>query len=86
MGIPFQLKRSLSPRVYVQTELRLKRVNGTWPLYFISIKDICTSSEGLDPTAFLVPRKKIMTEALLVQIGGCGRRSSWPVTDESVYF
>ena len=66
MGIPFQFKGSLSPRVYVQAELRLKRVKGTGPLHLIAIEGIGASSEGLDPAAFLVLRKEVMAEALRV--------------------
>jgi len=86
MGIPFHFKRSLSPGVYIQAQVGLKGIKGSKPFHFVSSKDISASSEGLDPTAFFVFGKEIMAEALYVQIG-CGSGStSWPLTDQTVYF
>ena len=86
MGIPFQFKGSLSPGVHIQAQLGLKGIKGSGPFYFVSIKDIGASSEGLDPAALFVFRKEIMAEALCVQVGRGSGRSSWPLTDQAVYF
>lgn len=51
MGISFQFKASLSPRMYIQTQLVLKGIKCPGPFHFVSIEDISASSEGLDPTA-----------------------------------
>ena len=82
MGVSFQLKGSLSPRVYVQAQLGLKGIKGSCPFHFVSIKDIGAPSEGLNPAALFVFRKEIMTEALRVQVGCRSRRPSWPLTDK----
>ena len=86
MGISFHFKGSLSPGVYIQAQLGLKGIKGSGPFNFVSIKDISTPSEGLDPAALFVFRKEIMAEALCGQIGRCSGRPSWPLTDEAVYF
>ena len=86
MGISFQFKGGLPPRVYIQAQLGLKGIKGSGPFHFVSIKDIGASSEGLDPTALFVSRKEIMAEALCVQVGRCSRRPSWPLTNQAVYF
>ena len=86
MSISFQFKGSLSPRVYIQSQLGLKDIKGSRPFHLVSVKDISASSEGLDPTALSVFRKEIMAEALCVQVGRGSGRSSWPLTDEAVYF
>jgi len=86
MRISFQFQGRLSPGVYIQAQLGLKGIMGSGPFHVVSIKDISPSSEGLDPTALFVFRKEIMAEALCVQIGRGSGRSSWPLTDQAVYF
>ena len=86
MGIAFQLKGGLSPRMYVQAQLGLKGIKGSGPFHFVSVEGIGTSSEGLNPAALFVSRKEIMAETFCVQVGCGSGCSPWPLTDESVYF
>lgn len=86
MGIAFQFKGGLSPRVYVQAQLGLKGINSSGPFHPVSIKGIGASTERLNPATLFISRKEIMAEALCVQVGCGSGCSPWPLTDEPVYF
>jgi len=86
MGVSFELKGRLSPRMNIQAQLGLKRIKGTGPFHFVPIEDIGTSPEGVDPSTLLVSYQKIMAKTQSIQVGCNADRASGPLTDQAVYF
>ena len=72
--------------MHIQTQVGLKRINGTGPFHFVPVEDIGTPSERLGPTAFFVFYEEIMAKTELVEVGCGADCASGPLTDQAVYF